>query len=111
MALINDLNAPYSTTEMQHMCEQLRSLFDGIYDRIMTVAGELQPSLGAMSGNPYLLGLDSRSAAKKTVKPLIHAANLSREAATSAKTSWMVYQGFYLPKVPHGSRGGFDVHS
>lgn len=111
MANLHDIHAPSSMSEMRDMCEQMRILFDSLYDRVMHISGELHPSLAALSGNPYLLGLDSRSAARKTVKPLIHAANLSREAARASKTSWMVYQGFYLPKQPHGARRGFDVHS
>lgn len=106
---LDDVNSPYSTSEMQLMCEQGRLLFDTIYDRISTITAELKANLAAMQGNPYLLGIDSKSAARRTVRPLLHAAGLSREAATAMKNSWIIYQGLYLPKQA-GARSGFDVN-
>lgn len=105
---LDDMEAPYSTTEMQHLCEQGRLLFDTIYDRLSTLAVELKHNLSQIQGSPALMGVDAKMSARRTVKPLLHAAGLSRESATSMKNAWIVYQGLYLPKA--GTKSSFNIN-
>lgn len=107
MASLDDIQGAYSTSQLQTMCEQGRLLFNTASDRLSVVAAELRVNLAGLGGNPMLLGLDSRAAARRVTRNLVHAAALQHEAARAMQACWFTYQGLYLAPKPASNK--FDV--
>ncbi len=108
MAGIDDIQGVYSTSELRTMCESGRQVFNVAADRLSITAAELNVLLRALPGNPLLLGLDSRTVAKRITRHLVRAAGLQTEAARSMKDCWFAYEALIL-NPPQSANPGFNV--
>jgi hypothetical protein len=111
VATLDDLRGVYSTSELRDMCEQGRKLFHTAADRLSVTAAELNLLLRRVPGNPYLLGMDSRTVARRITRHLLRAAEHQNLAAAEMKNTWFAYQQYVLQPTRSGQGRLFNVNA
>jgi hypothetical protein len=76
-----EFDFPRTGTLFQEMCERGREHNNRMYDFYAGWAAILERGLRRASGNPWLLGVDIKIAARRTVRPLLKAAEEHRRIA------------------------------
>jgi hypothetical protein len=109
VATLDDLRGVYSTSELRDLCESGRVLFNTAADRLFVVAAELNLLIRRIPGNPYLLGVDSRTTAKRVTNHLVRAGELQTAAAREMKNTWFTYEQLILQPTRTGQARTFDV--
>ena len=107
------LDLPSSGSEMKALCDRMRRYHNTMYDAYLGFAHDLERCLrNAEGGNPWLMGLDKRMAARRVVRPLIKAAeehrNIARGWMRSAHLFAELFQG--APAGRHGAGHRIDVN-
>jgi hypothetical protein len=99
---------PYSTSEMNAMCEAARHHFHDLHDRLFVVGAELYVGLSKLDGRTGMFGLDTKLAARRVVKNFVHAGALNLEAAKAVRRAYTTYQQLYVVGAGE-KRRGFQV--
>lgn len=82
MPPVPSLGLPSTGGELKQQCEQMRRWHNQMYDEFIGHAHDLEMGLRkAGGGNILLFGIDTRIAARRTVRPLLKAAEYNREQA------------------------------
>jgi hypothetical protein len=99
---------PYSTSEMNAVCEATRHHLHDLHDRLFVISAELYVGLSKLDGRTGLFGVDTKLAARRVTKNLVHAGALELEAAKAISRTWTVYQQLF---VAGGNKSrGFQVN-
>lgn len=102
---------PDSTSDFHRMAEGARKLHHGAADLLVVTAAELSVALRhAYQGNPWVVGVDARMAAKSVTKHLVRAARMDLEAGAEVVRGWTRYWELFVePKPAAAGRRAFNV--
>lgn len=82
MPSVPPLDMPSTGAELKTQCEAMRRWHNRMYDEVLGHAHDVEMGLRKAGGGHILaFGIDTRIAARRTVRPLLKAAELHREQA------------------------------
>ena len=96
----------WTKSGLQRFCEGGRKQFLSAHDQLLVTADELEQALRTLPGHAGLFGVDTRSVARRVVKPLRHAAGLSHETAIAIQSTWRAYLGLVDGPLQGQRHGG-----
>jgi hypothetical protein len=107
------LDLPTSGSELKRTAEAMRRYHNSMYDIFLGWAHDMERALrNAEGGNPWLLGMDKRLAARRVVRPIIKAAEEHRNIAKGwirmERLFTELFQG--APAGRHSSGHKIDVN-
>jgi hypothetical protein len=92
LSAITDTNHVLTASGLQAWTEAFRKLDMQLYDIAQEGASLLRVGIRNMpGGNPYLMGMDKTTVARRVSKPVFHLANLHFEAAKAASAANRIY--------------------
>lgn len=104
----DDIKTPYCKSEFEATVEAIRAHHQALGDKLAIISAELRRELRHVKGNPWLLGMDIRLAARKVAKPFAWAAAEEDAIARSAVAALRLFQELFLHQGENKGKG-FDI--